>query len=281
MSQLPDIPEALQPLAPGYSPRQVQLDAEMVALGRPPLSMRSLVNPKALAAHRAEVEAWEKANPEAAVRWLELRSQARAEENRLYEEKFGPEAYAFEQLRASGFRDERALEAVRMANSVALRETPVLKATRDWLLDGVTWALVLTGRPGCGKTLAATWAAHQLLSRRRYAPRCVQCPKQSEAPLFGMEAEEYRGRCAEKADVLLLDDLGEGEQRNEKRSAWRGWVDDVLTQRHAARRKTIITTNRTIDELVTWLGPRLKDRLKEGIIISTDAPSMREPGEDG
>jgi DNA replication protein DnaC len=263
----------LLPLAPGYTPRQAEIDAEMVALGRPTLSpmalMATLRSPAALNAHREAVEAWEHANPDAAVRWLELRVQARAEEARLFEERYGEAAYQREQLRVAGF--EQAL-VERAAAELAANACFV--AARDWLRDGTMWSLVLMGPPGCGKTQAATWAAFQLLTRTNFAPRCVRCPKASELPLYGAEAEEYRWRAA-TAGMLLLDDLGEGEQRNEKRVAWRAWVDDVLTQRHAARLKTVITTNRTGDELKAWLGERLVDRLREGVIHSTKEPSMR------
>lgn len=276
MSANPPIPEHLRPLAPGYTPRQTQLDAEMVALGRPHATASTLLDPVGRAGHRADVEAWERDNPLAAVRWVELRAQQRTEDARLYAERYGPEAYAFEQMRLAGF-SERALEHVRRE----LRDTACFTATRDWLLDGTTWSLVLTGPPGCGKTLAATWAAHQMLTRN-FSPRCVQCLKRSESPLFGVAAEEERWRCRE-AGVLVLDDLGEGEQRNEKRAHWRGWVDDVLTERHAHHRKTVITTNRTTAELRDWLGARLVDRLNEGLTVSTNEPSMRgrEPGSEG
>jgi DNA replication protein DnaC len=132
---------------------------------------------------------------------------------------------------------------------------------------------MLVGPAGCGKSQAATWAAFQL-SMRGFGARCAMCMSASEAPLYGGEAEEYRWRCA-TAGVLVLDDLGEGEQRNEKRSAWRAWVDDVLTQRHAQGRKTIITTNRSPAELRAWLGARIVDRLNEGVISSTNEASLR------
>ena len=279
MSTLPAVPEHLLPLAPGYTPRQVQIDAEMVALGRPHMSIKTALDPKALAKHREAVEAWEHANPEPAMRWLELRGLAKAVEAELYAERYGAEAFAREQLRVVGF--EEALIAV-ASGKEGPRENACFNATRDWLKDGTMWSLVLSGNPGCGKSQAATWAAHQLLMRN-FAPRCVRCPKASELPLYGAEAEEYRHR-ATLAGVLVLDDLGEGEQRNEKRSAWRAWVDDVLTQRYTARKKTIITTNRSVaadsktgapSELSAWLGARLIDRLNEGVIISTAEPSMR------
>lgn len=279
MSKSPPIPEHLQPLAPGYTPRQVEIDAEMVSLGRPVLPLKALLDPKALAKHREVVEQWEYANPEAGARWLELRDQAMAEEKRLYEERYGSEPFAREQMRSAGF--EAALVEVAMRE---LRDNVCFHATRDWLRDGTQWALVLSGPPGCGKSQAATWAAFQMLTRSKFTPRMARCPKVSELPLYGMEAEEYRWRCA-TAGLLVLDDLGEGEQRSEKRSAWRSWVDDVLTQRHAARKKTIITTNRTPAELSAWLGERLVDRLREGEVVSTNEKSMRgsprEPGSEG
>lgn len=281
MSRL-EIPEHLRPLAPGYSPRQVELDAQMVALGRPSLGMRAALvaaacikgDRKALDAHEAAVEAWEYANPDNAAKWLELRAEAQAEEARLFSERYGPEAFAAERMRIAGFSETLVARCLR-----ELRDTVCFTSTRDWLKDGTTWCLTLTGPPGCGKTQAATWAAHQLLMRG-FGPRFVQCLKRSEAALYGMEAEEYRWRTTQ-AGVLVLDDMGEGEQRNEKRAAWRAWLDDVLTQRHAQNRRTIVTTNRTTGELRDWLGTRLVDRINEGVIISTNEASMRGQRETG
>jgi hypothetical protein len=269
MSTNPSLPEHMRPLAPGYTPRQVAIDAEMVALGRPALSVRQALSRTLLAEHRATVEAWEYAHPTEAARWLELRAQAKAEELRLYEERYGSEPYARERMRRAGFIDQVLVER----SMRELRDNACFTATRDWMLDGVAWCLVLSGPRGCGKSQAATYAAFQLM-QRNFPPWCAICPSVSESPLYGGEAEEYRWRCAQ-AGVLVLDDLGEGEQLNEKRAAWRAWVDDVLTQRHAGRRKTVITTNRTPTELSTWLGSRLVDRLREGTVVSTNEASMR------
>lgn len=269
MSQNPAMPAELMPLAPGYTRRQIEIDSEMVALGRPVSSIRTVLDPKALALHRATVEAWEYAHPDEAVRWLELRSQAKAEEARLYEERYGPESYTNERMRLAGFTNDNLVQRA----SRELRDTTCFTAAREWMRVGTTWSLTLIGAPGCGKSQAATWAALQLMGRG-FSPRCAMCPKVSESPLYGGEAEEYRWRCA-SAGMLVLDDLGEGEQRGEKRGAWRAWIDDVLTQRHAASKKTIITTNRSVDQLTEWLGLRMTDRLREGIIVSTSGKSLR------
>lgn len=263
----------MKALAPGYTKLQESLDEQMVAIGRPSLSPKelfvTLLDKDALAAHQAVVEAWEHANPEAAAKWLELRALTEAEWNRAYAERYGAEAYARERMRRVGFEDALVDKAQR-----ELAANACFVAARDWMLDGTQWSLVLIGDPGCGKTQSATWAAHQLMTRG-FAPRCCACPRVSEAPLYGGEAEEYRWRCREEASVLVLDDLGEGEQRNANRSAWRGWVDEVLSQRYAQRRKTIITTNRTVPELSEWLGARLVDRLREGSVVSTAEKSLR------
>lgn len=266
-------------LAPGYTPRQVSIDAEMVALGRPQLTtadvMRTMLEAKknpngspTLHAHHERVEAWEHANPDAAVRWIELRQQARAEDARIYEERYGADAYSRQRMHDVGFPAALVDKAAR-----ELRETECFTTAREWLVDGTKWLLVLSGKPGCGKSQAATWAAFQLMSRG-FDPRCARCPKVSEQALYGGDAEEYRWFCS-TAGVLVLDDLGEGEQRSEKRGAWRAWVDDVMTQRHAEGRKTIITTNRTPAEFTTWLGSRITDRMREGAFLSTKELSMR------
>lgn len=276
MSRTPEIPEHLKPLAQGYTQRQVAIDAEMVTLGRPALSSRelfkTLLDPKALHAHRAVVEAWEYANPEAAARWLELRADARAEDERLYAETYGAEAYARERMRRAGF-DEQLI--ARATGKEGLRDSACFTAARDWAIDGTQWSLTFIGPPGCGKSQASTWAAFQLLTRNGFVPRCVPCRRASEAPLYGMEAEEYRWRCR-MAPLLVLDDLGEGEQMKPARSAWRGWVDEVLSERYTHKRKTIITTNRPVSELAAWLSAGIVDRLNEGAIVSTREPSLRQ-----
>ena len=265
MSNLIELP----PLAPGYTPRQAELDAEMVALGRPVLPIGAFLDPTARGKHAAACEAWEYANPVAAAKWFELRSKARAEDDRLFADRYGPQAHTRELMRRDGFEEALIDRAFKELSANAC-----FRAARDWARDGTTWSLTLIGPPGCGKTQAATWAAFQLFTRNQFSVRCARCPKVSESPLYGGEGEEYRWRCAQ-AGVLVLDDLGEGEQRKESKSAWRAWVDDVLTQRYAARRKTIITTNRTQAELSAWLSPRIADRLNEGVIESTREKSMR------
>lgn len=274
MSRLPEVQEDIRPLAPGYSPKLIELDAQMVALGRPLPPVVSWIRGglkgdfnARTAAWRKQVEAWEVANPMSAVQWAELKAQCEAEEERLDAAKWSEAAWRFELMQRLGF-PPRAVELCR----AELRDTEMFTAARDWMRDGLTWSVVLTGGPGCGKTVAATWAAHQLLSRN-FRPFWVSCPRMSESNFYDTEGELRRFR-ARNAGVLVLDDLGEGRRELESKP-WAAWLDDVLTERHAQRRKTIITTNRTAAELRAFLGERIRDRLNEGHVASTKEKSMR------
>lgn len=279
-----EIPEHLRPLAPGYSPRQIAIDNEMVALGRPPPPVVAILRdfkgltglPAKHAEWRARVDAWEQSNPEASIRWHELYAEAEQERERLDSEKFTDDAWRFELMQRVGF-PPAAVELCR----AELRDTKAFVSARDWCASGIRWSLVLTGGPGCGKTVAATWAAHQLFTRG-FRPLFMSCPRLSESNLYDVAGEVGRFR-ARNAPVLVLDDLGEGK-REQKSEPWNAWLDEVLTERHAKNRRTVITTNRTADELSKWLGARLWDRLREGVVFSTNEASMRgqrkEMGDD-
>lgn len=281
MSANPELPEHLRPLAPGYSPKQISIDAEMVALGRPAPPVVAILRdfkglagfPAKHAAWRARVDAWEQANPDAAIRWHELKLEAEAEQDRIDSEKYTDDAWRFELMARVGFPPS-TVELCR----AELRDTKMFTAARDWCANGIAWSVVLTGGPGCGKTVAATWAAHQLLSRS-FRPLFVSCPRVAESNLYDVAGEVGRFR-ARNAPVLVLDDMGEGK-REAKSEPWNAWLDEVLTERHAKNRRTVITTNRTPAELEKWLGARLWDRLREGVVFSTTEASLRNSDTKG
>jgi hypothetical protein len=257
----------------GYSDKLIAIDDEMVALGRPPPPVVSWLSGglkgDLKARHeqwRRQVEAWEEANPDAAVTWLELReryvTQEQLERKLLYDE----DQWNYEQLRYFGCPD-LVVSALRSQ----MRETPSWKVARDWMLD-TAWSLLLIGNTGCGKSVAAGWAAHQKLMRN-FGVRWVDCPQQCERPMYGTEAELQRFHCR-TTQVLVIDDLG-GGRRERASEPWLAWLDDVLGSRANDGRKTIVTTNRTPDELKAWLGERLVDRLRAGMVHSSAETSLR------
>lgn len=260
----------------GYPESLVRIDEEMCTLGRPVPPVVSWLsrglrgrNPNdAHAAWRREVETWEESNPETAVRWLELRAQYAAEEERLEQLKYEPDAWNYTLLARLGCPREN-LDVIRGS----FRDTQSMRAAQAWLRDGIVWSVVFVGGHGCGKSSAAAWLTHQLLMRN-YRPAWVDCAKQWQAPMYGVEAEHRRFICR-NAGLLVLDDLASKRQVERESGPWLAWLDDVLGSRANERRKTIVTTNRTPDELSSWIGERLVDRLRDGNVHSSDEPSMR------
>lgn len=264
----------------GYADKLIELDDQMLALGRPLPPVTTWRSGKfakdinaATAQWRERIAAWEAEDPQRAVRWHELNEQYRAEDEVLERRRWSEDDWRYVQLRRVGC-PETHVEAIRRK----LNDTSAMKCARDWMLEG-TWSLMLSGGPGCGKTTAAAWVAHQL-SMRNFRPKWIRCAQLVDAPMFGVEAELLKFKCR-NAGVLVLDDIGAGAREKDAK-AWLGWLDDVLDARWANKRKTVITTNIPVSvgsdkpsPLAQWLGPRLCDRLNEGVIHGINEPSMR------
>lgn len=125
---------------------------------------------------------------------------------------------------------------------------------------GSEWLLVLAGPPGTGKTIAAAYALARVgghwLSARNLAN-----------PKFDISA-------AERADLLVLDDLG-GEYSGAS-SFGPDRAAALLEMRHEEERRTIITTNLKEPDLAARYGARLASRLKEqGRFIACVGADMR------
>lgn len=261
----------------GYSDKLIAIDDEMVALGRPiPPAVAWLsggqpggkqeFNARTKAWHEA-VEAWEEANPESAIRWHELRHQYVVEEQAELKKRYSEEAWNYVTLEHLGVPKSNVDMIQRN-----LDDNGSMKAAREWMLSPDLWCLVLIGGTGCGKSTAAAWAAHQSLMRN-FGVQWVDCVKQCEAPMYGVGAEHRRWQCR-SSHTLVLDDLGSGRRERESQ-VWLAWLDDVIGSRANEKKRTIITSNRSMDELKAWLGDRLYDRIRIGSVYSTKEKSFR------
>lgn len=182
----------------------------------------------------------------------------------------------------------RALEALGLpAKDVSLIRSAALQDTQATLaLKDPETLTVLSGGPGCGKTTAAaTWLWTQLADRANWQGTSYDATFYGGKMLFITAAKLSRwGRYDdEKMDKLLtcqrlvIDDLG-AEYLDEK-GAYLSLLDEVINERYANKRLTVLTTNLDAEKFKARYGERIADRVREsGKFVSVGAASMRRKG---
>lgn len=144
--------------------------------------------------------------------------------------------------------------------------------------------LVLAGGVGSGKTVAAvTWVVRwvmdvenwqqgdvcQLLGRAMF----LTAPALQRGPRFDVKWMTH----VERANRLVIDDLG-AEYADEKGS-FVSLLDELINDRYARRRPTLITTNCDGSVFKQRYGARIADRIRErGRFESVGSKSLRGGG---
>lgn len=152
---------------------------------------------------------------------------------------------------------------------VAHHPEQTIEVIRAWARQGPTENLVLSGPPGTGKTWLACAIGSRLASMGRSA-QFVTASQVVAAARPGGDADLLAR--ASRVQVLVLDDLlasGEG-------TAWAsGVVADLIAERHAECRATIVTTNASMGSIGRALGDRVVDRLRDALQVTLTGASMR------
>lgn len=144
--------------------------------------------------------------------------------------------------------------------------------------------LVLAGGVGAGKTVAAVaWLARwvmdagnwqqgdacQLLGRGLF----LTAPALQRGPRFDAK---WLGHI-ERASRLVIDDLG--AEYADERGSFVSLLDELINDRYARRRPTLITTNCDASVFKSRYGARIADRIRErGRFESVGAKSLRGVG---
>lgn len=224
-------------------------------------------------------KAWEAENPELAAAWGEAMRED--DERRIRAERANDGSNA----------RRLALDALRRAEvpPKPLREIEAFDAKRGHgpkareFLETKRTVLAMFGTVGQGKTLAAVWAARELLSRMALDAVATGAsttpvgfiPATKFARLSAYSVDDkafFEGLC--RIRVLILDDVGTETLAGVASAHF----DELIDTRINFERRTIITSNLSAAAFKERYGERIADRLRQSAVISMGAGgSMRRP----
>ncbi len=119
-------------------------------------------------------------------------------------------------------------------------------------VEAVDGTLVLSGGIGCGKTVAAcSWLLKRAPGLFLSSARLARWPRYEDAQM----------RRLLSASRLVIDDLG-AEYMDEKGN-FAAVLDEVIVDRHANMKPTVITTNLDATAFKNRYGQRIADRVRE------------------
>ncbi len=229
--------------------------------------------PNLLDEWRARVATWEAENPEMAKSWnaaLDERD-ARIAAIELAEEEKRARARLRHAAIDAGI-SSRILEFLDLARDK--REKTEALAAAELFAESEQTFLLLTGAPGCGKSVAA---ASVLLGRistnpGRHTGLFMRAVESSRFSSYDQEDKELFSEM-KRCRLLVLDDLGAESLHD----AWRPLLDELIDVRYGEKRKTIITTNLDSKGFRARYGERIADRIRhDGIVKNCGGLTLRK-----
>lgn len=209
----------------------------------------------------------ENAVPEAAS-WSEERWAEREAE--LEAKRKANEARELEAARRSAIdemveQDGWPRRAVEAALEADLDKGAIVKLRE--LQFGDRNIIVISGAPGCGKTVGVAWWALQ----QRRATKFVRASTFAAASRYDREERMVWL----KAYALVLDDAG--AEYSDAKGSLMVDLDELIDVFYGDRRPLMITTNCNVSDFKKRYGDRITDRLREcGRWVSVDGGSLRK-----
>lgn len=132
--------------------------------------------------------------------------------------------------------------------------------------DKETKGLIFIGNPGLGKSFLSNCIEGALRRQGKtvLSVRAVKLFRLMEDYKFGREEDNEKLYYIYNADLLIIDDLGT-ENDNQMNSSF---FDEILNERIHLGKKTVISTNYSLEELQKKYSTRFISRLAEYFIIS-------------
>lgn len=150
-------------------------------------------------------------------------------------------------------------------------DNPTTLAVRDFATGPKTFCLLL-GSAGSGKTIAAAeallWARIAWDGGKSWAyssreAKFVQATDLARLSYFEAEAQQRLGRL-ERVPWLVIDDLGAELMT----PGWASNLGEIINVRSSARRKTLITSNLSVEEFRARYDSRTISRIRgDGVVV--------------
>jgi hypothetical protein len=157
------------------------------------------------------------------------------------------------------------------ARTLELLEAGLARETEAVLTLGTPATIaVLSGTPGCGKTTAAARWLYLAAKEQRIRGLWVTAARLARWARY----DDAEMAVLLKAPRLVVDDLG--TEYLDERGAFMTTFDELLNERYAHRRPTVITTNLNAEAFRARYDLRVVDRIREdGTFMEIESPSLR------
>jgi len=155
-----------------------------------------------------------------------------------------------------------------------LGATQSLKAFQSLASGRSKWKMLLcSGAAGTGKTHLCEATVIELYKETGMRP-----PVRTMAEMMRLIKKSFNRETSIRLDLddiiriysgftwLIIDDAGMGSSGSE--AEW-GWLEDIINNRYRANLFTIVTTNKTLDQLPPRIVSRFQDREKCRIVENT------------
>lgn len=143
------------------------------------------------------------------------------------------------------------------------------------VLNHKVWSLVVGGTPGNGKSYLAQIAVNTFNDDKFCGGYYIsQALLQAELRENGSKAfVKYA-----KTPFLVIDEL------SDKPEDWTDYIktniENIFVERHRQNLATIVIGNVDLKRLIAMFDLRIRDRLKEGLVMTMKAPSLRKANKE-
>lgn len=152
---------------------------------------------------------------------------------------------------------------------------------KEFIAFGKNWALnpgllVLTGGYGTGKTRFAFALIREVFRKcpKRIWPRyytSMSLDNKLKKASMSDEGDEYELKATSEEDLLFIDDLG----RETKSDRLKRQYFEIFNARDNNLMPTIVTTNKSLDELFDLLEPAIASRMQEWDLVEFNGIDLR------